>query len=157
MFSYRIDIFVHGRNRSLSRSPSALRRLPAVAKEPVKATFGLVPLKRRAIVEASRNPRGDVRSAYFAENCATRFYFSNGRGVIRSARRLTIYSPADDRHLWSQIDFRLCVVTNRGLRCSSKASLRPRRAQNRACRKFPDCNNLFFGCFRIVSHKLTPT
>jgi len=78
-----------------------------VAKEAAKATFGLVPPKPRAIVEASRNPRGDVQSAYFAGNCATRFYFSNGRGVIRSARRLSIYSLADDRHLWSQIDFRL--------------------------------------------------
>jgi hypothetical protein len=76
----------------------------------------------------------------FARRDDYRFIHSRKIGIFR--RRLT---------------FLLRIATNTGLRCSSKASLRLRRAQDTACRKFPDCNNLFFGCFRVLSHKLTPT
>ena len=150
-------------------SPSALTRLPAVAKEPAGATFSLVLFKRRGTIwraAKSRNYRSehgirvaicDQRTSREIAPCASAFLFSNGRNVIRSARRSSIYSLADDRLFRTEIDFPLVHVTSTVLRCSSKASLRLRRAQDRACRKLPDCNNLSFGCFSVVSHKLTPT
>src|SRR5438874_13554283 len=83
--------------------------LPRVNKSAIVSPSEYDVQQDRATVDASRNSRGDCDQHTSREiaPCASAFPFSNGRSVIRSARRLPIYSLAEDRHLSSHIDFSL--------------------------------------------------
>jgi hypothetical protein len=165
----RLTFSRKGGNRHVFRSLWAPRRLPAVAKKPAGGMFNLALLKRRGTsrrAAKSRNCRNEQESAWrFAirvlrgklRYAPQRFYFRTDAAPFAWRDDFRFISTVDDRHLSSRrLTFPLCIVTTTGLRCSSKAALRLRRAQDTACRKLPNCNNLFLDV-RVLSHKLTPT